>query len=301
MKYLPTILCCYLFLTSAAYGDVIWVRGTNQPISGQVITQTDEKIEFKVFSDGKFGPIKSFPISQVETVVVNYDQERLASLSPDNPVAYRNYAEELSTQRSDPAAINLARRLYLLAAANSTKKSQHDLRSGAILALISLTTEQKQRRHLEMFYRLSEPESGKLKPAASSPPPKLPTKADRELMLRVVVAIRRENSEVAMGLIRSEENRKSFEKWEQLCTLEELTRIAAADYPSRSQLGRLLAVELAARQPETAKLDPGSKKMTWGELAMEPGTEFSVLPTIANVTQFDPEKSVYRNGIWVGL
>ena len=292
-----SFLLCLFFCAAPADGDVVWIRGASDPVSGQIVSQSKDQVRIKVFADGKFGEVKTYPAAQVETTVVNIDPQRLADLNPDNPVAYRNYAEELSAQRSDPAAISLARRLYLLAATNSAKS---ELRSGSILGLISLATNESQRRKLELYRQLNDPDSRG--PKLDSPPAKSnpPTASQRELMLKVIVAIRREDTETAAGLLSSRENRKSLKGLAQFCSLEELDQIAAAKQPSKLQLGELLSAELAIRQPEpTTNSRPQSNKTAWDDLAMEPVSEFSVLPNDTNVTQFDPGKSVYRSGVWV--
>ena len=290
-----------LTMGAVAAGDTVWVNGQAEPLCGRIVSRSDDEIQLEQFEDGKFGEITSIPTKQVDTVIVNFDPERLASLSPDNPVAYRNYAEELCTQRADAAAIHLARRLYLLAGVNAANSSQNALRSGAILGLISLAPDESQRRKLELLYRLNEPGQTKLKPKSKLPLQvnDAPTRAEQELILKVVVAIRQEDSDTAIGLLRSDQNRESIKKWSNLCTPEELDRIAAASRPSTLQLRKLLSVELAVRQPELTNSKPAMTKSGWDELAMQPATQFSALPTFANVTQFDPSKSVYRNGIWV--
>lgn len=297
------LVLCFFFWATPVDGDVVWVRGASNPVSGQIVSQSKDQVQIKVFADGKFGEVKTYSKAQVETTVMNIDPERLAALSPDNPAAYRNYAEELSIQQTDPAAINLARRLYLLAATNSADSAsaaKSELRSGAILGLISLAPDESQRRKLELYRQLNDPDSRGSK--LDSPPAKIdpPSAAQLELMLKVVVAIRREDAETAAGLLGSRKNRESLKTLIQFCSLEELDRIAAAKQPSKPQLSKLLSVELAIGQSKpTANSSLNLSKAAWGDLAMEPVSEFGVLPNATNVTQFDPGKSVYRNGVWV--
>jgi len=125
-----------------------------------------------------------------------------------------------------------------------------------------------------------------------------PTEAEKELMLKVVVAIRRENPDAAIDLLSSDQNRDSIRKWRKLCMPEELDRMAAANQLSKLQLRKLLSVELAIRQPELTNPKAATSKSTWGELAMQPAPKFKALPTFGNVTEFDPDKTVYRNGVW---
>jgi len=293
-------LACWALVTVAA-GDMVWVKGQEKPLSGRIVSQSDAEIQIEKFVEGRFGEVTSIRTDQVDSVVVNFDPERLAELSPDNPTAYRNYAEELCTQRADPAAIHLARRLYLLAAANSVNSSQKGLRAGAILGLISLAPDESQRQNLELFHRLfhpsTEPQEAKSKTQSAVDNP--PTEVEKELMLKIVIAIRRENSETAIGLLGSAQNRESIKKLSNLCTLQELDLIATSDQPSKLQLRKLLSVELAIRQPGIASPQPVLSRSSWGELAMQPAPKFSALPTFANVTEFDPNRSVYRNGVWV--
>ena len=280
-------------------GDTLWFAGQAEPLCGRIVSQTDDEIRIEKFADGKFGDVASIPAKKVDSVIVNLDTKRLAELSPDFPVAYRNYAEELCTQQADAAAIHVARRLYLLAAANSIDPSQSDLRSGALLGLISLSPNESQRRKLELLHRLTEPGQARLKPKSTPTVNFVPTETEKELMLKVVVAIRQEDSNTALGLLNSDPNRESLKKWSTICTPQELDRMATAKRPSTAQLRKLLAIELAVRQPEGAIRKPVLSNSSWGELAMQPAANFNPLPTFANVTEFDPGKSVYRDEVWV--
>lgn len=81
---------------------------------------------FLVSDDGKILKLR-IPISENDEVVKEFDRtkvkvlhqvdrKKLEKLAPDQPKGYRDYAEELATQKADPEARITAIRLFLIAA-----------------------------------------------------------------------------------------------------------------------------------------------------------------------------------------
>jgi len=93
-----------LIIATTVTADTVWLKGQDEPLSGRIVSRSDTEVRMERFANGKFGEIVSVPNQQIESVVVNFDSERLSRLAPDNPAAYRDYAEELCTQRADAAA-----------------------------------------------------------------------------------------------------------------------------------------------------------------------------------------------------
>ena len=89
---------------SSARADTVWVRGQQTPVSGLIVSTTDEFVEVRVFENGQFAKTINFPRTQIQQVVTNINPNRLALLDPAHPAAYRDYAEELASQKKDPAA-----------------------------------------------------------------------------------------------------------------------------------------------------------------------------------------------------
>ena len=291
--YLLFCLIATLFAAPRACADLIWVKGKEQPTVGQVLSQTEKQIQFRFINDGHYGTTQTILVSQIESLLINIDQDRLEKLSPLQPEDYSNYAEELSTQTKDLAAIELAKRLYFLAAVNSRDQQRYS----ALLGLASLATENEEKRKFEMLLRLNSSGENRLPSSnLSASVEKSFTQAEKQLMLSLVLALRQEQALQASKILKSAENREKLKRWSDHCTLKELERIATKPAPTKVQLHKLLQLELLIRQTRT---ETSSTRQDWADLATKPSGSLAVLPTLANATRFDPANSIYRNGEWI--
>lgn len=285
--------------------DVVWINGQATPLYGRIVSSTPEQIELQVFENDKLGRIEKISRSQIEQWIVNIDTRRLEQLSPANLFEYRDFAEELASQQNDPSARSLARRLYLVAAANSTGDDDAiELRNSALAGLISIAGSSDERRRLKMLRYLVSPddvEAGDVGDSRSVAEPR--SKAQTDLMLQLVQAIRKENSLQATKLLSTQANRAVFQNWSEICSLEEMDRIARVNRPSKPQLSKLLRIELQIRSANVvndqgAAVLPSGRRQGWGDFAMQETGILSVVPSFENVTTIDPYKSVFRNGRW---
>lgn len=286
--------------------DVVWVKSQPTPLFGQVITNTPEQVQIRLIENGQPGKTKSIERSMVEQIVINIDAKRLAGLSPDNPQDYRDYAEELASQTIDPAARELARRLFLISAKIAEDKSETDVCASALSGLISLTDAESERRQLEMLQFLVNPEANE--PESNSESGRAdhsPSKLENEMMLRLVRAIRREDSDQAIRLLGSQSNRVAIRKWSEICTPEEFDQIAKVNRPSKSQLGKMLQIEwqILTAMRQSPDMKSGKIKTrrveTWGDFASQDSGNPRLVPSFENVTAMDPRKSIFRNGRWM--
>ncbi len=298
-----------VFGETSVRADLIWVKGKPNPMSGRIVaslTGTD-KIEFRSFRNGSFERKQSFAASEIEFLVRNIDSTRLESLSPKRPNEYREYAEELAVQKNDMAARQLARRLYLLAAAHSTE----DLRRSSLLGLIAIAESAEEYERLKMLHVLSDPESGDAnelsetrygmgsKQNENSRSAKSDfSETEKARMLELIYAIRRENSSKSKRLLDDDGNHEIFQKWKAYCSLAELKRIASAQRPSKVQLAKLLSIEIQILNSDTTVIARPVRSKAWSDHASRPSSTIGVLPTFENVTRFNPKQSVYRNGRW---
>jgi hypothetical protein len=276
--------------------DVIWVRGQSAQVYGQIVSMTDTHYEVRVFERGQFSETVKIERSTIQQAVSNISVQRLTQLDPSNAAAYRDYAEELAVQKTDPSARDLARRLYLIAAAHS----DGTLRSSALLGLISIAESNVHRRRLEILRSLVDPHST-FTGIAGEQDSKLDsvTADQKRLMLKLIHAIRKEKSDQAIKLLTPASNRNVFDLWSDDCGLEELDRMARVNRPGKSQLAKLLIIESRIMSPQTNPVNPSGRKLNWGDFATQVSGTLGALPSFNNVTRFDPEKSVYREGRWV--
>jgi len=286
--------------------DVIWIRGQNGPIYGRIESESDQEVQIRVFENGRYGQKTGIPREQIDLLVVNIDAKRLAQLDPSKPESYRDYAEELASQKNDPAAKALAQRLYLLAAAsaepNRTKGATRKmaLRRSALLGLAAIEDSAAERRRIDVLRHLIDPDSSDIGTLTAGDRASIPQSiSKKQLMLELVHAIRQEKSERARQLLNSPENRSVFEGWRELCSFAELEQMALVNRPSRVQLSKLLAIELQiVRDVNSANIST-PQHLNWGDYAVQVSNTLGVLPTLENITPFDPRKSVFRDGIWV--
>ena len=287
--------------------DVVWVNGQAKPLFGQIVSKTAEQIGFQVFEDGKPGRIEKIDRSRIEQLISNIDTQRLEQLSPDKPADYRDYAEELASQRADPAARQLAHRLYVIAAANSEGDHQTavEIRNSALAGLISIADSDTDRARLQMLRFLVSPDVDQVESLSESKTAASYSEDQAQLMLKLVQAIRMENSEQAIELLSSQDNRAIFQSWSEICSLEELNRIARVNRPSQPQLSKLLRIELQilsstdASTSETPIAIETGRRQNWGDFATQVSGLLSEVPSFENVTSVDPRQSVYRAGRWV--
>jgi len=286
--------------------DVVWVKNQPTPLFGQIVSNTPEQVQIRMIANGQPGKIKSIERSKVEQIIINIDAKRLAGLSPDKPLDYRDYGEELASQKIDPAARELARRLFLISAKIAQDRSETEVCASALSGLISLTNAESERRQLKMLQFLVNPNA--VEPESnpeSGPTDNSPSELENDLMLQLVRAIRREDSDLAIKLLSSQSNRQVFRKWIEICTPEEFDRIAKVNRPSKSQLEKLLQIEwqiLTATRQSTNEKSGGIKSgrvETWGDFASQPSGNPGMVPSFENVTSMDPRKSIFRNGLWL--
>lgn len=141
-------------------GFVLIDDGTNLKI--RILTPDGQEIE-KNFERGKI------------QIIHELDVKLLEGLSPDNPKAYFDYAEELARHKADPEARERAKELYLIAA----KLKPKELGSKSLLSMSALAeSEAEARKYRAMAYLLDPKadakkilteEAGKAAPSAQIP------------------------------------------------------------------------------------------------------------------------------------
>ncbi len=147
------LLVVYLSGNPIARADVVWIKGEEQPKFGRLIDQDDQKVVFQLHGQPETNRTE-FQRTAIETLVVNFDTQRLENLSPENFADYRDYAEELAAQRKDPVARELAVRLYIIAAAGSPG----DIRQSSLKGLASLAENNQERQKWNTLRLLYEPQ-----------------------------------------------------------------------------------------------------------------------------------------------
>lgn len=291
-----------LLTNLSAYGDTLWLVAENNPRFGRVVAwQENGDLLFNLRGDDNAYSEQTFPAESIETLVVNIDVLRLERLDPTNLKPYREYAEELAGQKLDPEARDLAIRLYLITAAGAYRRNDPGLVDSALTGLPELARNEQEReafaRLLTLYERNPGAESTRL---AIKNQERVPSTDDqaREQLLQAVRLIRREDNASAVKILSSRDVLAELENWSDVISVKDLRAMTGSTRLSLPQLRTLLTLEIALQDSKTRPQRPGQSR-DWSEQAQQPMSEWTQLPSFDNVTEFDPEKSIFRNGQWI--
>jgi hypothetical protein len=157
-----------LILQSPA-GAILIETAPNQRVGGFFEREDANRIYVRIkLPDGK-DKVQAFEKTKIK-ILHRVDRDRLEKLTKDRPKAYRDYAEELATKKTDPEAVEVALRLFLIAA----YLDPPNLGRNCLMSMSSLAaTPAEQRKYRAMAYLL-DPKSDqsllKLEPVQVGPP-----------------------------------------------------------------------------------------------------------------------------------
>lgn len=247
-----------------------------------------------------------FPREQVRRLLVTVDQQRLSQLVHGEWQLYRDWAEELSMQTIDPEARDLALRLYLIVA----RHAGEPLRSAAFQGAIKVAgssmapSPDLQRRIQALAYQEYEGEiPWALSDVESSAPVTAHAAEKLDRLREVAAGIRQYRLRMANNLgqlAREDLTRQSLEKFRSICTwlqFEELVTRSELDFASTS---RLLNLELAISSDVDGNVEPAEpvkRDSRWSVLVNQ-NRPAVTLVSFANVSAFDLNATVFRNGAW---
>ena len=290
MIVLITVLTFKAFGSSSAIADTLWLVGQEKPVHGIVESIENAQISFQQTSNGR--EFQRIEIAQrsIQTMIVNFDATRLSNLAHGDWDAWYEYAEELMPQKQDPVARVLARRLLVIVAGNS---KEADLRKAALSDLISLTQNEVQKKKLRQLYYLETGDKSFVEQNTTSAT--LPPMEQRKAAAERVNAIRRGRD---VGQLANNESLKSvISSFEETCSWQELIQISRSNRIDNRSLRRLVALELELLTAKGSRESSDSKN-EWHILAGRAGASTLSLPSIDNVTEFDPQETSFQNGKW---
>lgn len=308
MHWWRTFLSLALGLAAAAPASAaIAIPRGGEPVRGFLVRQDAATVVLDVpQADGRLER-RTFSRSELDAFLVTVDPERLAALAPDDPKAYRNFAEELAEKKIDPEARAAALRLYLLAAWLDPQQ----LGRGSLLGMIALArSPAEEKKFRAMAYLLdAEHDRGLLAVAAGKVTPAAAEAGigqdDRATVLRAVQLYRQGKPRDAATLLRVPRLKEPFNRLSPGLDYEAF--LAACQAPGRAipkpeVLAKTLLVELAlsesaplptiAPSAGTSEADAG-----WGAAA---ATDQGPAPALRleTITEFDPRQTIYRDGKW---
>ena len=291
MDFKLIALILMLWVASVARADVVWIVGQDEPIYGIVESSDEQQIGFRESADGVEFALRTIPRKSIETIVINRDPQRLASLTPGEWDAWLMLAEELHPQKQDPIARNLAMRLLVIVIANTDRESQRRI---AIEELVSLARSEAERETLNQLRYLQTGQGSVLK-LNTGQIEEFET-ADKQATADLVRRVRLQ--ELSKGeLLENGNAKKIIQSLDEVCSWEELLQISRTNRIDEPSLRRLVELELKLRQ--RGDDTENAARSDWHVLARQVGHHQLALPTIENVTEFDPQATRFVDGQWV--
>lgn len=291
-----------LAVPATARGVVVLMKGEEAPIMGYLVRQDEGQVVVR-HQVGDAWRTTAIPRGQIDELIVTVDPARLAELAPDRPQLYREYAEELAEKRRDPEARDAAIRLYAIAATLGDPQ----VRRGALLGLIALARSADEERRFRAAAYLYDPRhDASVLAATSAATSSAPPAAGAEIAQAIRLA-RQGKSAPAKAIadrptVRAELSGPSSS----ILTHDELLAACTARSLDDRQLARLIQAELALDPPlasasaaASAASPVESDHRRWSDALRKRGLDPVPAFDLGSLTEFDPAKSVYRNGEWV--
>lgn len=156
------IAAALLFALAAPAVAIEFENGINV-VRGFVVKDDGKKLSVRI--EGKAAP-DDYDKAKIK-IIFQPDYARLEKLSPENPKAYRDYADELARRQSDPESQYFALRLYLIAAHLDPEK----LGRSSLLGMSAIAKSPgKARKYRAMAYLL-DPKTDAALLKKDGPPP----------------------------------------------------------------------------------------------------------------------------------
>lgn len=293
------VLCGPICLAWAndACAALVYITGRQEPIAGYVDRSDPQVVVIREpLPDGSQREHR-VPQGDVEDVVETVSRSRLEALSPRDPTAYRDYAEELAEKRRDPEARETGLRLFLIAA--HLKPDQ--LGRSCFLGMARLAvTPAEARRYRAMAYLLDPKHDRSVlgrKETAETPPA---ARNDRDrMLLKALQFLRRGEGRRARMQADLPEVKTAFQDWSKVLSYEEFVQ-ATKDELTTPTLSKLLQLELMLQQSTAeGRADNGQQDAPWSEVVGRDGTPPVFPLTLETVTRWDPAECLYRDRQWV--
>lgn len=297
-----------LWGASSAHAVTVLVRGSDVPVRGYLVSEDARGVTLNVPSDDGSLHERFIPAETIEILQKPVSPERLARLSPDRPMEYREYAEELADKRIDPEARDTSLRLYLIAAwldpdtlgksslLGMTALARNDHEERAFRALAYLLD----RDHDRSILRRRQ--GGASGDASGSEPANITLD---NLVLRALEELRKGRYVEAARLLRRPNVEQRLARldpaaWPELLKLaSEMPRQSPP--PQSDVVGRILRLELQllgadprADVPEEGANDP----QRWSQLDTTDLARPASRLSLETITEFNPAECIFRDNRW---
>lgn len=292
----PFLLLLFVLQASPAWGVIVFEKGKDQPIVGYLERQDDNLVVVRQLLPNGQTQLRELLRSEIDDILIAVSDERLQTLSPENPAAYRDYAEELAEKRKDPDARATGLRLYLIAAYLDPEK----LGRSSLLGMAGLArTPAEERRFRAMAYLL-DPNHDRgllLDSAKNTGAEGIQDDQGQDVLLKAMRAFRKGKRATAITMAGRPATQKALARFSDVLTLEELESVGKEVPPDI--LRKLLTLELILASGETAARDQDSDEMApWSRIVDREGTAPVPSLSLESLTEFDPRECVFSDGQW---
>lgn len=282
-----------LWSVCAVNADVIYRRGNNPPLVGKIITESPSEIEFEeIFLSGSS---KRRNVFRADTIAVirTIDNQRLAQLTPGKPADYFEYAEELTAYKQDFVAQQLAVRLYLIAAKNSSG----NLTNSSFLGLLKTAENSEQAKRIRALALLHLDDENREHLMRTIGDRKQQNQNGKESLLQAILLLRSGKLAEAGTLLKEPNVRAAADQFQKTTSWQTLYGLSRVKQLTLEQLRTVVRVELELRQrqSENAASRPG---INWNTYASQPAQAKLQWIGYDNVTPYDPAQDVFRDGKW---
>ncbi len=299
---LVAMLCVSLALTENLVAAVVYLKGVEDPITGYLESSDDKTIRLRIPASEGEDVHRVIDRSEIELLLQPVNPTRLEQLSPDNPKAYREYAEELVEKKSDPDAVDTAMRLFLIAAYLDPQKEGRS----ALLGMTPLMKDTQGVRQLRAIaYLLGNEHDVSLLEGTSQDDIAGGVPLDdqqRDEVVEVLHLLRQSKRVDARQRLQREEVRAAMRQGTNKMTPEECLSLANGTCPGCTQgtIPNYMLQKLVAAEYELSSSGANADMQTeWGYYLDDSFLQALPVLSLQKGTRFDPKKCVYRDGNWV--
>ncbi|CAE7369298.1 unnamed protein product [Symbiodinium sp. CCMP2456] len=231
---LMAVVLAVLFPLSSALGAVVYLKGKKEPVAGFVESSDDDSIELRIETPEGEPLHRRILRTEIDLLLQPVSPSRLAQLSPENPKAYREYAEELVEKASDPEAVETAARLFMIAAHLDPQKEGRS----ALLGMTPLMTDAQGVKRLRAMAYLTDPNhdaallEGNLQATASGTPL---DESMRDEVINVLQMLRKGERADARQQLQRDEIQAALQQGTSKITLQDCLALVQGNCPGCEQ------------------------------------------------------------------
>lgn len=295
------VLCVLGLFTGDVLGAVVYIKGQNEPVAGFVESSDETSIRLRIVTPDGEELNRRILRNEIDLLLQPVSPSRLSQLSPDNPKAYREYAEELVEKTTDPEAVETAKRLFMIAAHLDPETEGRS----ALLGMTPLMDDPQGRKQLRAMAYLIDPShdasllEGRQQTVTTGA---ALDESVRQDVINVLRMLRRGERADARQQLQRDEIKNGMRQGTSKITPDECMALVQGLCPGCEQgkipsymLQKLVAAELELNASQAA----GEVQPQWGFFL--DGTFQKPLPvlSLAEAIGFDPRQCIYRDGEWV--